>query len=389
MAILNDLLLPSFVRDTITRVLGPSRFLANQFGFDIDGASTEQVQGKVYTYDIYDNVRTVQNARASDAPAGTVAVNPVGNNTVTLGRFAEKIGLSYNQLLQIRRLGENAGTRDVMGARYIERQARTLKQRCMNSREFITGGMFQGGKYGYFVSGDDWIPTYDVTNATFTVDMKIDTGNVLGSPGAAFAAGLQMGTGANIITAAWSNAGTDIPLNLDKISSAFEDLVGAPLKRVYCGTDVWTNIIQNTAVKGVAGTANVSGSWDREEIKNDFGGVTTVIKSTIKARPWIDFYVNDESLSLPATNATTFGNVKVLPRNAITFMIDPAVAPWMKMIEGSEVIKDNDWSDPVERYGFYAWAMEKADPARVWYLTNQILGIELNLPKAMGFAIVQ
>jgi hypothetical protein len=81
--------------------------------------------------------------------------------------------------------------------------------------------------------------------------------------------------------------------------------------------------------------------------------------------------------------------VKVLPRNAITFMIDPTVAPWMKMIEGSEVIKDNDWSDPVERYGFYAWAMEKADPARVWYLTNQILGIELNLPKAIGFAIVQ
>jgi hypothetical protein len=90
MAILNDLLLPSFVRDTITRVLGPSRFLANQFGFDIDGPSVEQVQGKVYTYDIYDNVRTVQNARASDAPAGTVAVNPVGNNTVALGRFSEK-----------------------------------------------------------------------------------------------------------------------------------------------------------------------------------------------------------------------------------------------------------------------------------------------------------
>jgi hypothetical protein len=387
MAILQDLLLPSFVRDTVTRVLGPSRFLSESFGFGIDGPKVQQVPGRVYTYDIYDNVRTVQNARMSHAPAGMIAVNPVGNNTVTLGQFREGIQLRYNDMLQIRTIGENAGVRDKMGMKYIKKQVATLRQRADNSREFITGALMQQGKYGFFINGDDLVPTYDTANANFTVDLKFDSGNVL--TGGSFAAGLQMGTGANIITAAWSNNATDIPVQLDAISSALEDLVGAPLKRIYCGSDVWANVINNTAVRQVAGSANVPAEFSREEVKNDKGGITAVIKCVLKARPWIEWYVSDESLSLPATNATTFSSVKVLPRSYITFMVDPDVAPWFSMVEGSEYVKDNDWSDAVERFGFYAYAMEKANPASVNYLTQQLLGLELNMPKGIGTARVQ
>jgi hypothetical protein len=389
MAILQDLLMPSFVRDRISRVFSPARYLSRSLGFNLGGANVNTVRGRVYTYDIYDNVRTVSNARSPSSPAGTIAANPVGNNTVTLGTFKEKLPLDYNQLLQIRRIGEGASDIDVMGARYIDLQVMTLKQRSENAREFITGALLgNGGKYGYFFSGDDWVPTFDITNANIVVDCKIDTGNILDSAGA-WGAGLQMGTGSNIITATWATAATDIPAALDGISSAFQDLVGAPLQRIYCGTDVWSNVIQNDKVKAVAGTANISAEFSQTEDVGPDGQKTGLIKCILKARPWIEWYVWDGSLRLPATNATTFGNVKMLKRGFITFMVDPASAKWMSAVEGSDVVKDNDLAPPVERYGYYAYAMEKADPARVWYHTQQILGLELNMPKGMGWAQVQ
>ncbi len=392
--ILQDLLLPSFVRDVVTRVLGPSQFLSESFNFGIGGSGVKTVPtpGRTYTYDIFDNVAKPANARASNAPAGTVAVNPVGNNTVTLGRFSEKINLDYNQLLQIRKLGEGAGVPDKNGAAYIERQARVLRTRQEIVREVITGAMFNGGKYGYWVSGDDWVPTYN-TSPTFQVDMKIDTGNIL--TGGSFAAGLQMGTGSNIVTATWATDTTDIPLQLDGISSAFEDLVGAPLKRIYCGTDVWNNVLNNTKVRQVAGTSNVPAQFERIEVKNDRKGITTHIVNRLVARPWIEWYVSDHSIEIATSGATTFARTKVLPRNYCTFMIDPTIAvgdggsTWMQMIEGSMIIKDNDWSPPVDRQGFYAWAKEKSDPATVEYHTNQIVGMELSVPKAIAWARVQ
>jgi hypothetical protein len=390
MAILQDLLMPSFVRDRISRVFTPSRYLSRSFGFNLGGPNVSTVKGRVYTYDIYDNVRTVSNARSPHSPAGTIAANPVGNNTVTLGTFKEKLPLDYNQLLQIRRIGEGASDLDVMGAKYIELQVATLKQRSENAREFITGALLgNGGKYGYFFNGDDWVPTFDVANANMTVDCKIYTENVLDTGGGAFAAGMPMGTGTNTLTATWATASTNIPVQLDAISSAFQDLVGAPLDRIYCGTDVWRNVINNDYVRQIAGTANISAEFDQEPDVGPDGQKTGLIKCVLKAMPWVSWYVWDGSLRLAATNGTTFSNVKMLKRKYATFMVDPNVAPWMRAVEGSEIIKDNDLAPPVERYGYYAWAMEKADPARVWYHTLQVLGLELNMPKGIAWGQVQ
>lgn len=385
--ILQDLLMASFVRGLISRVYSPSLFLSRTFGFGIDGSNVETIPGSVHTYDIYDNVRTVSNARSPAAPAGTIAANPVGKNTVTLATFKEMLPLEYNQLIQIRTLGKSATDRDAMGATYIENQVRTLRQRADNLREFLTGSIFQGGKYGFFFNGDDWVPTYDTTNAQLNVDLKYDSGNVL--TGGSFAAGLQMGTGSNIITASWATASTDIPAHLDLIGSAFQDLVGAPLSRVYCGTDVWSNVINNDKVRQVAGTANISAEFAQEQDRGPDGQLTGFIKCRLKARPWVEWWVWDGSLRVATTNASTFANVKLMPRNYATFMVDPNIVPWLKLSEGSEYIADNDWDDPVERFGFYAWAQRKANPARVWYHTHQNVGLKCYMPKGIAYARVQ
>lgn len=389
MAILQDLLLPSFVRGRVSRVKSPALFLSRHLGFQIGGPNVTQVRGRTYTYDIYDNVRSIANARAPSAPAGTISANPIGVNTVTLGMFKEKLPLDYGMLLQIRKIGSGASDQDVMGGVYIDNQVRTLRQRQDNGAEFLAGAIFQGGKYYYYFFNDDWVPTYNSSGAAVTVDLKYDSDNVL--TGGSFAAGLQMGTGSNILTASWATAGTDIPANLDGISSAFQDIVGAPLKRVYCGTDVWNNVIQNTLVRQLAGTAAKSAEYNMEPDNGPDGTPTGFIKCTLVGRPWYDFYVWDGSLNVAASisgSTITYSNTKLLPRNYATFTID-LDGSFLKAVEGSDIVKENDMAPPVERVGFYAWAQEKADPARVWYHTQRATGVELNMPKAIAYARVQ
>lgn len=390
MAILQDVLLASFVRDVISRVRLPGRYLSRSFGWGWDGPNITPVPGRVYTYDIYDNVRKIPNARLPGAPAGTISANPVGNNTVALARFAEKLPLDYNQVNLIRVLGKGASDRDRMGMSYIQAQVGTLRQRAENLWEFLTGALFRGGKYFFYQNGDDLVGTYRSASTFFGVDLKVDTGNIGGNlqPAQAFAAALQMGTGANIIDAAWDNAATTILKHLHAINSAFQDLVGAPLARVYCGSDVWYNVLNNTEVRNQAGSANEPfAKYDMQADVGPDGTPTGLSIGRIRGIPWLDWYIWDGSLSIATTNATTFADVKMLPRGIATFMIDPGTG-WLKGIAGSEIVKDNDWSEPVERFGLYTWAMEKADPARVWYHTLQNVGIELNIPKGLATARV-
>lgn len=394
MAILQDLLLSSFVRDVISRVKTPTRYLSRSLGWGWDGAgignvkSTETISGRVYTYDIFDNVRTLANARLPGAPSGTVAANPVGNNTVGLARFAEKLPLDYNQLSQIRVLGKGASDKDRAGASYINAQVRFLRQRADNVWEFLAGALFRGGKYFFFQSGDDLIPSYRSAGTFFGVDLKVDAGNIGANlaglqPAQAFAAGLQMGTGANIIDAAWDNVATHIPSHIAQINSAFQDIVGAPLARIYCGSDVWLNVLANTDVRNLAGSANEPFARFEQVPEMDQNGTPTgLMIGRIRGWPWIDWYIWDGSLRV-ATAASTFADVKMLPRGCVTFMIDPD-GTWLKGIVGSEIVKDNDWTEPVERFGLYTWAMEKADPAKVWYHTLQNVGVELNVPKGIA-----
>jgi hypothetical protein len=85
------------------------------------------------------------------------------------------------------------------------------------------------------------------------VDLKLDTQHKL--IGGSFAAGLAMNTGANTITATWATVTNDIPLMLQKVSAGFEQAVGEPLRHVFCNYSVWNNVLQNTLVRQLAGTA--------------------------------------------------------------------------------------------------------------------------------------
>lgn len=389
--ILPELLKPSYVRTVLSRIRTPGNVFSRFFGFNIGGGNITPVVGRQYTYDIFDNVRTVAAMRAPGTPAGSVNANPVGNVTVTLARANEKLPLDYEKLLNIRQLGENAGTRDKMGIRYIDQQATQLKRKQENLREVIVGSLFRGGQYGVVNVGDDWIPTYDTSNTLYNVDFRIPSTNKL--IGGSFAAGLTMGSGGNIITASWATASTDIPAAIDGISVGFQRIVGQPLRHILCPRSVWRNVLQNDKVRQLAGTANKP--YEKYEMLNDTndeGFRLGVFSAEIDAIPGVLWHIYDGGLEVHTVATATGGNaapyVQTLPDNYATFMIEYD-GMWMRGIEGSEYVKDNVIAPAKEISGFYAWTKERDDPTTVELHTLQNFGIELNTPGGIAVARVQ
>jgi hypothetical protein len=383
-----SVLTPSVVTKIVSRIRTPGSILSRFFGFEIGGKNVEQVWGRTYSYDLYDNVRKVARGRIPGAPAGTTSANPIGNVQLTLARSAEKLPMLYEKVNQIRSIGENAGVADKMGLKYIDRQAATLRQRSENFREFVTAGaILRGGKYGFYLNGDDLVPTWTTASAYITVDHQIPASNKL--EGGSFAAGLQMETGANIIDASWATASTDIPLHLEKISSAMMGQVGQPLKYIFCDPTTKLYIMQNDKVRQLAGTSSTPfATYDRFNIKNPDGTDAAFDTFTLKGCPHYVFFSYAGQLEVATTNATTLASTTVLPDGYCTFMMDPDKS-WFQMVEGSEIVKDNDLAPAVERSGHYAWIMEKADPARFELHNVQNCGIELNIPKGLAYARVR
>jgi len=381
-----DVLTPSRVRGIISRIKTPGSVMARHFGFDIDGKNTTDAPpgARTYTYDIFDNTRTVARGRLPGAAANAIAKNPVSNNTVTLARNAEKVIMDYNILDSIRALGENAGQLDKRGAKYVEAQAKFMRQRMDNWREFVTGSLFRGGVYYFVKDGEDLVPSYTSSGSFFGVDLQIPSTNKL--IGGSFAAGLQMGTGANIIDASWATASTDIPTHLLKISRAFQALVGAPLTDVYLDSVTWGYVLQNTLVRQLAGTSNSPyAKWDMENDKAPDGTLTGKMTGRIAGLSWITWHIYDGIIQTEVTPT----NTQVLPDSYATFTIDKDAGGWLLGVEGSETIKDNDISPGVMRNGLYNWVMERADPARFEMHGIQNFGIELNTPSGIATARVR
>lgn len=384
-----SLLTPSVVTKIVSRLRTPGNILSRHFGFEIGGANVSQVQGRTYTYDLFDNVRDVSRGRMPGAAAGTVTANPIGTVQLTLARSAEKLQLTYEFVNQIRALGENAGNLDRRGLKYIDRQAKVLRMRQENQREFqVAGAIFRGGKYGWYLSGDDLIPTFTTSSAYIAVDHRFSSENLLESD-ATFGAGLTMDTGANIIDASWATASTDIPLHLEKISAAFMGQVGQPLHTVWVDPITKMYILQNDKVRQLAGTSSSPfATYERMPVKNPDGTESGIETFTLKGCPNYRFVSYAGQLKVATTSASTIASVQLLPDGYATFMIEPDNS-WFQMVEGSELVMDNDMADAVERTGFYAWLMRKADPARFEMHTLQNSGLELNIPKAIARARVR
>jgi hypothetical protein len=75
------------ITKVISRIAVPGNTLQRFLGFEEGGRNVEDSPGdgiRSYSYDIFDNVRSIARGRAPGTGPGTVALNPVGTNTVAL-----------------------------------------------------------------------------------------------------------------------------------------------------------------------------------------------------------------------------------------------------------------------------------------------------------------
>jgi hypothetical protein len=371
MAIDFNLLTPSVVTGLVSRLFRQGNVMQRFFGFEIGGPNVTQVSGRSHSWDIYDRTRIPAKGRAPGTGPGTRAANPVGRQVATIARAYEKVGdISYEKLNNIRVLGENAGSRDKLGIQYLENQAITVRDYHDNFREFLTWGMVQGS-CGFSISGDDWIPV--LSSPDITIDYKMPSGNK---------SQLNMLGAGDIISATWATAGTDIPTHLDKINTAFMQLVGAPLAFVITDSTVWRTVLKNTQVQNQAGSVNTAYiDFEQTEDRNSNGQLTGLRRARIKAYPWLEWIIWDGTLNINGTETGLFGGTKAC------FGIRPDKS-FCQMVEGSEPVKESPWAPAVERFGSHFWLREWDEPARV-----ELHGIsnclpEMRIPKGLAFGTV-
>jgi hypothetical protein len=195
-----------------------------------------------------------------------------------------------------------------------------------------------------------------------------------------------MDTGTNIIGASWATASTDIPAQLIGVSAGFQQGVGEPLSRIYLDATTWLYVLQNDKVRQLAGSSNKPfADFTMTADTSEDGSKTGLMEGRIVGLPWLRWFIYDGGINLGSAGTTY---TRLLPDSYCTFMIEPDRL-WFQGVEGSEVVLENDLASPQEVYGFHAWMMRKADPARFELHTLQNFGLELNIPKAIAWARVR
>jgi hypothetical protein len=378
MAIMQELLVPSVVTKIVSRILSPGTALQNYFGTQIGGPNVQQVPGRAYSYDIFDNVRDIANTRMPNTGPGVVSRKIIGRQTNTMARNYDKMRLDYETLNNIRAIGQNAGVRDRMGMKYLEKQGEQHKRTFTNYREFLMAAFLTQGTISYQFSGDVQIPVLSLGgNTGFTTDFLIPSGNK-----SAAIPGLNPTGGGNIIDAAWSTAGTNIPLHLDSINKSFQQLVGAPLALAITDSTVWNHILNNTKLQAQGGSVNsVFSEYDMTDMKGPDGNPLGIFVATLRARPWLKWVIIDTGLNINGTYASFYDGTKV------TFMIDPQYLQ-LSVVEGSEVVKTSPVAPAIEEYGFTFWLREWDEPAQVELHGLQNLTLEAPIPAGVMCAKV-
>jgi hypothetical protein len=100
----------------------------------VSGPNTLRGTGSLrnVTYRIFDHTRVPMKARAPGTGPGTVAANPMGQNTVSVARFHQKIPLNYEFLGNLSpMIGPNSQV-DQGGQNYIQQQTTFLAEQANN-----------------------------------------------------------------------------------------------------------------------------------------------------------------------------------------------------------------------------------------------------------------
>ncbi|XZE18809.1 hypothetical protein SH449x_004114 [Pirellulaceae bacterium SH449] len=378
------LLAPQVLTNVISQQAAVSEWLLNLFGvnhgadtsdplFDSENDIAKGVNvlnfghGRNGAFNVFNNSRTVAKGRAPGTAAAQSGLQDVKTVPFTYPRMYDSIRLLAETFHNLGLISDPA-QRDLMGRRMIEMQTRVKAQQAANWRKAALIGSLRSVLKARKVGED--------VNWSFTTGQEVSNQIPAGNLGQ-----LNMLGAGNIISATWANAGTKINDHLDGINTGFQKLCGGALRAGILPGNVWSAIIGNDQIRGLAGIANPPFETLKVDINNKVAVTMKNVKiAKIVSQPQATFYITDEHVVLDD------GEQQIVPAGKGIFCGFEPDDGTVAIYEGSEPVAEFDGGPETLRTGFSSWYVKKSNPTatEVYFLDNAMPVI--HVPTAIAFA---
>ncbi len=386
----SDLLQPQVILDIVSRVRKNQGRLGKWLGFhttgfDKDGGTltgpnvktgSMDPETRTISYRIMDSTRTVAMARAPGTGPATHTPQAIGDASITVARFHEKIRLDAELLSNMSKVvGPNTAL-DPDGQDYAVRQQQYMAARFNNAIELMAAGLIRG-KFYLKNSGENWIPVLAQPGGTtpyVTCDFQVPSGNL---------SQLNMLGAGDIINVTWSNpAAKIISLHLPKIAIAFVQLTGMALTDIWVDPLTWGYVVNNTEVINTGGSSNTPFSefaYTRDQ--GDDGKQVVEWVAVLRGYPTVRWHISADVLVAdggtdPSYTAGTGTLTQIIPANSAIFMGE-VDGEWADLVTCSELVCENPGMPMVRRSGFYAWTEFITQPSAI-----ELIGLLNAIPRA-------
>lgn len=388
-ASIQHLLRPQVLTEVISTQAEPSNWLGALFGIQSGKTANGRSRGRNVrnkghrqsgAYHVYDNLRTVGAGRVRGASAHRRKRNPMALVNFVYPRLYDSIELDLDELDQLGKIS-NPAKHDAAGREMIGLQTRSLSQLGENWRKALIVGSIRD-ELKFVSKGDNMWIDFDAAAANNVIEVKgrRPTGNK---------AKLDMLGKGDIIDKSWDDITADIPSHLGEISAAFQELCGGHLSAVIVTNKVWQNIIKNTAVRNIHGSANAPfvslkrDTFDAEIAKT----MAKVHCAYLSVYPDVVFYITDEGLDLGEPGKETYQ--KIVPDDKAIFIGHNPIDGTVALYEGSEMVSERDGAPANRKTGMASWHCTRANPTRedIFILDNAMVVNHVPKSEAMGTVI--
>lgn len=362
----SQILAPKTVLQAISQMELPGTRLQSLLGFGFSGSNRLRQSGRHFSYDVFNHTRRVANGRGPGQASSRTAPQKVAAVAGTFPRAAESIALLDEDLLNRRPIGGSSDELDAMGESYITRQEAYLAQRFANLIEFQTAAMLRGS-YSYRLDGDEL--RHGFSGGEVNIDFSVP---------ASHKGGLNMLGQGDLLPGDWDDVASDIPGQLQAINAAMVRKTGMGLAHVALTGLGWQNVVRNTQVQKMGGSAGPAFQTMERVGAGEFTAV-------LRAIPWITFHVVDYGLEI--FDGTNESFTKLIEDDRAVFLPEPSPR-WCQYLEGSEIVTEGPNGPKHEQFGFYAYSYATHDPSG-WELSAVLNGMPaLYTPEAIAYGKV-
>jgi hypothetical protein len=291
-------------------------------------------------------------------------------------RLYEAIDFPYEKVYSLRQLGGQYGSLDRTGQSWVMRQQMFMAQRFSNAIEFMVSRMFRGG-FSISINGDDYT-LGELGAGTIDVPYQIPAGN--------------KGNLGGLIDAEWDLAGTKIIDHMLELNKLSQLQTGYEIKHCWINSTTFKYMLANTQIQAVRGTAVRSFDYlgpNNVQTTNDPRNIGFSV--VFQGMPQFVWHIYDatsvNAQTDPSANTTSTDSLYIPDGRAI-FTPEPELGGWHGMFHGSEVIRENDESEPVLKTGLASWPKKTNDPPGEELRVLHNLVPLLYVPKSIYYATV-